>query len=67
MKLPPGVRKAADPFARVLAIIDGLGEESDDYPLREYLPGAWPLVGELRKLIVALDMERETTKKRTAR
>ena len=64
MKLPPGVRKAADPFARVLAIIDGLHEDNDDQPLIRYLPGGWPTVGNLRSLIVALDMERETTKNR---
>lgn len=46
----------ADPFIRVLAIMDAPPGHppAGDSPLREYLPGLWPSVGDLRTLIKAI-------------
>lgn len=51
--------RAGDPFARVANIIDaeppaGINRFPDDTPLRNVIPGAWPTVGDLRKLRDAL-------------
>ena len=48
---------AAEPFRRALEIIDALPpgfRPADNSALREYLPGVWPTVGELRKLTRAI-------------
>lgn len=46
---------AGTPFVRAANIIDALSPRiSDDQPLREYVPGAWPTVGDLRRLRDAL-------------
>ncbi len=45
---------AVDPFARVLRIIDALPEGykiKDGTPLIAALPGGWPTLGELRRLV----------------
>jgi hypothetical protein len=43
---------AADPFIRVLKIIDALPRgPSDDRPLQELIPAVWPTLGELRAFV----------------
>lgn len=47
---------AADPFRRVLAVIDALPPSflpSNDKPLYEVLPRVWPTLGELRAFVDA--------------
>ncbi len=46
-------REALDPFRRALAVIDALPPEyrSDEHSLRSHLPGVWPTVGDLRRLL----------------
>lgn len=54
------LREALEPFRRVLAVTDALPAEfkpSDDIPLREVMPGAWPSIGELRGVLAALQKE----------
>lgn len=42
---------ACDTFARVANVIDALPDRlPDDRPLRDVMPGAWPTVGDVRKL-----------------
>ncbi len=51
------LRKAVDPFDRVLKILDTLSpanKPSDTLPLRSVLPGVWPTLGELRLLVEAI-------------
>jgi hypothetical protein len=44
---------AADPFIRIVAMSDGLPPhlKTDDCPLARHIPGLWPTLGELRKLV----------------
>lgn len=38
-------------FARVANIVDKLPElPSDDTPLREFIPGIWPTIGDVRRI-----------------
>ncbi len=51
---------AADPFIRVVAIIDSLPPghlPSDETPLRDVLPGVWPTLGELRAFVKAANAD----------
>lgn len=41
-----------EPFKRLLAILEALPNKlPDDEPLRDVIPGLWPTVGDLRKLV----------------
>lgn len=52
--MPNDLKEAIDPFVRVLNIINALPRSvDDDEPLRNHLPGVWPTIGDLRKLIRA--------------
>ncbi|HVU07640.1 MAG TPA: hypothetical protein VHG89_03755 [Verrucomicrobiae bacterium] len=42
---------AADPFIRIVAISDALAMKTDDIPLSRHMPGTWPTLGELRRLV----------------
>lgn len=56
MKKAPSIREiraAAKPFSGVLSMNEPLNLP-DEMPLRDMLPGVWPTVGELRKLIAAI-------------
>ena len=55
MTLKPIVA-AADPFIRIVAIADGLPPHltTDDCPLARHIPGVWPTLGELRKLVAEI-------------
>ena len=47
---------AVDPFRRALAVLDalpGIPHRFDNQPLRDYLPGVWPTVADLRALVDA--------------
>jgi hypothetical protein len=51
------LRKAVDPFDRVLKILDGMSpahKPPDSEPLRNILPGVWPTLSELRLLVEAI-------------
>jgi hypothetical protein len=40
------------PFASLLAVVDALPTPPpDSTPVREFVPGAWPTLGELRALV----------------
>lgn len=48
---------ACDPFARVANIIDALPEKyrlADNTALHDYVPGAWPTIGDIRRVRDAL-------------
>ena len=43
--------KVCEPFACVANLIDSLPEWSDgDLALREFMPGTWPTIADIRKL-----------------
>jgi hypothetical protein len=49
---------AADPFIKVQHMLDSLPPANripDDRPLSKCLPGIWPTMGDLRKLIIAIE------------
>lgn len=48
--------KAAEPFKRVLAINHPWLNNSDDRPLRDFIPGVWPTWGEYKLLMTAISM-----------
>lgn len=43
------LQTAAEPFARVYRLNAGLDPRADE-PMRDYTPGVWPTMGDLRKL-----------------
>lgn len=44
-----------DTFKRLCKVIDALPERlPDELPLRDAMPGVWPTVGDLRKLVEQL-------------
>lgn len=48
------LKLVAQPFISLLAVIDKLNwseEKVDALPLRDFMPGVWPTVGELRALV----------------
>ena len=52
------LKLAVDPFRRVLNIIDAHPIKFlNDVPLRDLLPGEWPTLGDLRKLVKAMESE----------
>ena len=49
-------------FADWLNVIDALAAQKqvrDDEPLANHIPGVWPTVGDLRKLVHDFQLERE--------
>lgn len=43
--------EAAAPFVRVANIVDALPEWTEEHlPLRGFMPGIWPTVGDIRRL-----------------
>jgi len=50
---PPALREAADSFVRVHDLLEPL-RLPDDTSLRDCLPGIWPTVGDLRRLVNAV-------------
>jgi hypothetical protein len=44
---------AVDPFARLVRLHEGLNVP-DELPLSRIVPGVWPSVGELRRLVIAV-------------
>lgn len=46
------LEKALEPFERVASIIEPLNI-SDEKPLRDVIPGVWPTIGDLRRLLHA--------------
>jgi hypothetical protein len=49
------VSKSIAPFESLLGVIDAIPLDMDDRrPLRDYMPGAWPTIGELRALVESL-------------
>lgn len=49
-------------FANWLNVINALAAQKqvrDDEPLADHIPGVWPTVGDLRKLVHDLQLERE--------
>ena len=41
-------------FGNLLDVIDALPiKKPDDTPLRDLMPGAWPTLGDLRRLVVS--------------
>lgn len=51
--IPAAFLQFAEPFARIANLIDVLPAAKmirDDEPVRGYVPGAWPTVGDARRL-----------------
>jgi hypothetical protein len=55
--------KATDPFERIYLINQPLNPP-DDRPVRDFVPGAWPDMGQLRQLLDAADSARKLLKVR---
>ncbi len=53
-----GDKGSAKTFAAVLEVIEALPEHTpDDVPLRSMMPGVWPTVGDLRRLVTSIKDE----------
>lgn len=61
MKSEAQTRKTpVDEFRSLLGILEALPNRlSDDRPLREVMPGAWPTMGDLRRLISEIDKRKD--------
>lgn len=56
----PCLRQAADPFIRLMHVIDALPPDfrpEDKEPLRTNMPGLWPTIGDLRKLAAMVEAD----------
>ncbi len=53
LALAARVEAAADPFARIVRLNAPL-DLPDDMPLARVLPGVWPKMGDLRRLVEAV-------------